>query len=205
MQRSIATFTTTPMHQKIFHRSYCGNCRSWVVKCPTCGNNSCNGGRGKLPNVEQRIKEAVADGWTIAIASNQGGREAINPETGKPYHTFDWAFEEMRYTMTLLPDVTIALFAPSFESDGLGRVVECKRTGDGISFNLCASEFIRFRKPEIGMLKMAWECAAGYPTNRSDWKEIVYVGDDRVDAEAAKKARVCFRWADDWREKGIVL
>jgi len=26
---------------------YCGTCKSWFVRCPRCGNNSCNGGYGE--------------------------------------------------------------------------------------------------------------------------------------------------------------
>ena len=26
--------------------SYCSACRSYYIRCPQCGNNSCNGGRG---------------------------------------------------------------------------------------------------------------------------------------------------------------
>ena len=26
---------------------YCGACKSWSILCPSCGNNSCNGGSGK--------------------------------------------------------------------------------------------------------------------------------------------------------------
>lgn len=33
-------------------RAYCYLCCDWMVVCGTCGNNSCNGGYGRLPNGE---------------------------------------------------------------------------------------------------------------------------------------------------------
>lgn len=31
-----------------YKRAYCYLCRDWMVVCKSCGNNSCNGGYGKL-------------------------------------------------------------------------------------------------------------------------------------------------------------
>jgi len=32
---------------------WCGLCKAYYVTCPKCGNNSCNGGYGILPNGEK--------------------------------------------------------------------------------------------------------------------------------------------------------
>lgn len=30
--------------------AFCPSCKRWMIRCGKCGNNTCNGGYGTLPN-----------------------------------------------------------------------------------------------------------------------------------------------------------
>lgn len=172
-----------------------------------------------LPGVKEKIQEAVTDGWTISIASNQGGCEAINPQTGKPYQTIEWALQEMQYTLELLPEVGRALFCPDFAGNycydlsfvgsrlGIDRSVgesatwlltnQWVRTAAGRVPDDLPWQFTEvvspFRKPGGGMLELLMKLYV-------DVTEVLYVGDRPEDEGAAKSAGVKFIWAHDWRQ-----
>ena len=56
--------------------------------------------RGDTAKTCSRLR---ANGWRIAGVTNQGGVEAINPETGNPYKTRSQAIKECEYFMDLAP------------------------------------------------------------------------------------------------------
>lgn len=154
-----------------------------------------------LPGVREKIQEGVKDGWTIAIASNQGGCEAINPATGKPYQTREWAIQEMLSTFELLPEIEYALIAPSFETNGYGEAIEIDCSEGGQYVKHLTNGALRFRKPNPGMIEAIWRRhpIGNQLHSRDDWEEILIVGDRPEDEGAAKAAGVKFVWAHDWR------
>ena len=58
-----------------------------------------------LPGVVEGITAMAADGWLFAIASNQGGVAA-------GYKSLDDAIREIRYCLSLLPQIELGLFCP---------------------------------------------------------------------------------------------
>lgn len=143
-----------------------------------------------LPNVAETIDKYAADGWAMAIVSNQGGVEA-------GYKTLDDAIAEMRYCLGLLPQIPFALFCPDFE----GKV--CWFVTDFVSRE--EQDCVRFlhdkeiplgsyRKPGPGMLI----AASNY--TRIRLQDCLMVGDRDEDQGAAKSAGVEFMWADEWRD-----
>lgn len=146
-----------------------------------------------LPGVEETIARYHADGWTIAIASNQGGCEAIDPATGKPYKTIEDAIEEMAVCLELLPQIKMALFCPDFEGQKCWTV-------SLNSYGLLGATWMKyapFRKPNPGMIYAAWNYCGGF-----DWEaeksKILFVGDRDEDRLAAEAAEVKFLWAEGW-------
>lgn len=150
-----------------------------------------------LPGVAEAIAHYAAEGWTMAIASNQGGVAA-------GHKTLDDAIAEMRYCLRLLrnavPDIRYqhkcpifeALFCPDFQGSYCWSVQwgvkampihEC----EWIPRNLHGE----FRKPSPGMLN--------FFNLRSRWSDSLMAGDRPEDEQAARAARVRFMWADQWR------
>lgn len=133
-----------------------------------------------LPGVLETINRFKKDGWRIAIASNQGGVKA-------GFKTLDEAIKEMRFCLSLLPQIELALFCPD---DGYqcyliegekGDLFECPHMGN-------------FRKPEPGMINYAV-----YRLGGSEEAEVLFVGDRPEDHKAALNAGVSFMDAEEWR------
>ncbi|MEM9945469.1 MAG: hypothetical protein AAF810_05325 [Cyanobacteria bacterium P01_D01_bin.36] len=163
------------------------------------------------------IERYKADGWKIAIASNQGGCEAINAVTSKPYMTKRTAANIMRRCLKLFPEIDRAYFCPNFE--GLGQEIMIVRRplwlwaiheyggfGDPPYYQYA------YRKPECGMLQLAvdqfWEAEwkPWYQDIRDNLHrgrdamaeeylarkvEVLYVGDRPEDEQAASKFAEC--------------
>jgi D-glycero-D-manno-heptose 1,7-bisphosphate phosphatase len=138
-----------------------------------------------LPGVAEAIARYAADGWTMAIASNQGGVAA-------GHKTLDDAIAEMRYCLGLLPQVKYALFCPDFDGFSCWEVSRdsSKEWTTGAK---------SYRKPNPGMIDFA---AAQLYGNRlwRDELEVLFVGDRPEDEQAAQAAGVHFMRAHDWRE-----
>lgn len=168
----------------------------------------------------KRAKDVIAayaaDGWTIMIASNQGGCIAINPETGKPYKTIREAIAEMRYCLSLFPEIDRAYFCP----DG-GNTAYCVARPLWLWFRRWSIQggMKGYRKPQPGMLLKAAEDykasiykdaalrAAAFgidpmsvATSLAHSFRCLYVGDRAEDEQAAESAGIDFVWAEDWRQ-----
>jgi D-glycero-D-manno-heptose 1,7-bisphosphate phosphatase len=105
-----------------------------------------------LPNVKERIAELKQIGATIAIASNQGG-------VASGHKLLESAIEEMRFCMSLLPEIQYGYFCPDFEGRQCYYLNSCLPT-ELIAYPAHskpeAVELIgKFRKPDPGMLLLA--------------------------------------------------
>jgi D-glycero-D-manno-heptose 1,7-bisphosphate phosphatase len=141
-----------------------------------------------FPGVAEKIERYRVQGWGMAIASNQGGCDSIDPQTGKPFKTLDAAIEEMRFAMKLT-GIEKAVFCPRMDGDCMYQVKANDVYHRGMSSYECAG-FVGFRKPDPGML--LWLMAA--------WKyeHVLFVGDRSEDEGAAVGAAVEFQWAKDF-------
>jgi D-glycero-D-manno-heptose 1,7-bisphosphate phosphatase len=133
-----------------------------------------------LPGVAEGIAALAADGWAIAIASNQGGVAA-------GHKSLNDAIAEMQYCLSLLPQIEVAFFCPDFEDNDY---VYVHRNGNTKQFDN-GGKFGGMRKPQPGMIRCLDEYMAA--------SEILFVGDRPEDQQAAKSAGVAFQWADEWR------
>lgn len=93
-----------------------------------------------IDGVADAIAAYAADGWTMAIASNQGGVAA-------GFKTLEQAIAEMKYAMNLT-GINTAYFCPD---DGTTLQIVEKHC-DGIGWGKL---FAPFRKPSAGMLQVA--------------------------------------------------
>ena len=150
---------------------------------PKSGNTfvQCPEDQELIEGVAEAIARYVADGWTLAIASNQGGVAA-------GHKTLDDAIAEMRYAMNLT-GIHIAAIAHSYEDKQYGEFVLITR-------ELCEelTHGDKFRKPNAGMLN--YFCHY-FEVGLSDKK--LMIGDRPEDQGAAQAAGFDFMWAHEWR------
>lgn len=152
-----------------------------------------------LPGVAERIAAMADDGWTIAIASNQGGVAAGHKSPSDEQ-------AEMLYLKSLLPQISLILSCPDFKGELLNELrffsTSIEAPPESLN-NGCHIERFEhwnidgidtFRKPSGGMLE--WAIRRWYPERP---KEVIFVGDRTEDQQAAAAARVRFQWADAWR------
>ena len=148
-----------------------------------------------IEGVADAIARYVADGWTIAIASNQGGVAAF-------HKTLDDAIAEMQFCLRLYKGI-----GPTYGflcADDGSSCIKVERHGgesDGRRFansgrGLWQTHDVPFkgtyRKPSGGMLLLAKEILF----LRVDQK--LMVGDRPEDQGAAKAAGFDFMWAHEW-------
>ena len=156
-----------------------------------------------LPGVAQGITEMVTDGWTIAIASNQGGVVA-------GYKSLNEAIEEMRFAMKLIwpllnwpenlrfrgilcPDSGKTAWAiDAFCSQGNWKQYEVTEPIDSIPR--------QFRKPDAGMI---FEAINSLRFSGENPDSVLFIGDLPEDEQAAAAAGVRFQWADEWRAQHV--
>ena len=140
-----------------------------------------------LPGVERTIAQMASEGYTFAIASNQGGVEA-------GHKTLNDAFAEMRYCLELLPQIDCAYFCPTPPKSSGDHCWQVFRGFErSLSWNILNFGFnTGFRKPNPGMLQLA-VCFG-----KAD--EVLYVGDRDEDKLASEAANIPFQWAHEWRE-----
>lgn len=139
-----------------------------------------------LPGVEDAIARLVADGYKLAIASNQGGVAA-------GYKTLEQAIAEMNYCIELLSNKESfwrAYFCPD-------NGETCWEVFDSGKHRLCPVDTWKgqFRKPNPGMLRQALNSVMVY----SVVTDVLYIGDRHEDEQAAQAAGIPFVWAHDWR------
>ena len=153
----------------------------------------------------QRILEGVIDvldrhreaGWTIAIASNQGGIAA-------GHRSRDSVIKDMSYIMNMT-GIDYSMFAPSYETDGVGLGVQLYIEDRCLIEDPIKSRDGRlFRKPEPGMLLHIKENLRPTGEEEMGWDPIMWdkcymVGDREEDMIAARKAGFTFVWANAWR------
>jgi D-glycero-D-manno-heptose 1,7-bisphosphate phosphatase len=141
-----------------------------------------------IKGVVEGCQSLINAGYTLAIASNQGGVEA-------GHKTLDDAIEEMQYCLQLLAEFDIkidrAMFCPDF--NGLECYVVCdKYVCAPIDLDCWFNNLIgTYRKPGSGMLLLA-------ATNEID--EAWMIGDREEDRLASEAAGYSFLDADDWRK-----
>jgi len=141
-----------------------------------------------LPNVAETIARYREDGWSMAIASNQGGCDSINPKTGKPFKAIDETVIEMRFAMDLT-GIERSAFCPKM--DGYGAYAVSSSDTYYRSLGCCeCKDFVGFRKPDPGML--LWFMAS------DQYDRVLFVGDRIEDQNAAIAAGVEFQWAKDF-------
>ena len=146
-----------------------------------------------LPGVAEAIACYAADGWSMAIASNQGGVAA-------GYKTLEASIAEMKFCLNLLPQIADSVFCPD---DGRTLIL-CDRL-DWLDISKHWEHLGGFRKPDPGMLRYhimtriatLADIRAGYP-QESGYSALM-VGDRLEDAHAAQNAGVAFMDAEEWR------
>lgn len=137
--------------------------------------------QARIDGVSVLLDRYVAEGWTIVIASNQGGIE-------KGYKSLSDVFLEFRYCLELYPQIVEAYFCPNFSGGECWRVWGDCSKAHRIRYN----DGRNYRKPGAGMLQLAIEIHAP--------DEVLYVGDRPEEEEAASAAGVPFMWADEFSE-----
>jgi D-glycero-D-manno-heptose 1,7-bisphosphate phosphatase len=156
-----------------------------------------------LPNVAAKLEAYLLDGWSMAIASNQGGCDSIDPKTGKAYKTVEDAIEEMRYAMELT-GIKQSFFCPDFNGNEC-VYVDCFPNKLGTNFaepiflgkeEVFPQEIGFFRKPSPGMIRAAIENRL--PWSSGGYDRVIFVGDRPEDEGAAIAAGVEFQWAKDF-------
>lgn len=140
-----------------------------------------------IPGVVDALQHYEANGWTLAIATNQGGVAA-------GYKTLEQAKQEVEYCMGLSNNV---FFAAALCPDD-GETAWCwADVGDGVRmWQRWSTKFIsgvkNFRKPGDGMIHLLWDDTLHYD-------QILFVGDRAEDQEAAQSFGCEFKWANEWR------
>lgn len=146
-----------------------------------------------LPGVVDAIERYVADGYTCAIASNQGG-------VASGHKSLEQAIAEMVFCLELIPQIQIAYFCPDFEgkecygveSNGNWHSVFLDNGAFWRTFSAPSPQiFGNCRKPNPGMLQLA--------IAHFNAVEALMVGDRPEDEAAAKNAGIQFLWDFEWR------
>jgi D-glycero-D-manno-heptose 1,7-bisphosphate phosphatase len=145
-----------------------------------------------LPGVLEGLEFCKNQGYVIVGASNQGGCSAINSTTGKPYKTIEDAIAEMKYTLSLIPQLKAIYFCPDFEGINCYKIyrdeIERRLKPDTANYEKC-----NYRKPGAGMLR---DAAIDYGF---DLSQSWMIGDRSEDMEAADNAGCDFMDAETWR------
>ncbi len=171
-----------------------------------------------LPGVAETIERYAADGWTMAIVSNQGGVSA-------GYKTLEDAISEMRHCMGLLPQIETAYFCPNGEPKWwhrlariLGYSTRCVRVPRNAQKEIvyfeshCDEEMvlwtgsqwgrpISYRKPS-GLMPFLAAIESVYPCGTKWPDKILMIGDRPEDQQAAEAANIPFMWAHEWIKTG---
>lgn len=143
-----------------------------------------------IPGVLDLLKQHNADGWTIAVLSNQGGVE-------KGFIDLPDCMRGFQRTMALAEGtISVCWFCPAAypNSGELAFRVEA----DDLA--IWCTEFAShgYRKPNPGM---AYSAALHF--GAADADRIVYVGDRPEDQQMAANAGIEFIDAEVWRNGGL--
>lgn len=145
-----------------------------------------------LPGVAEGIALLKDDGWTVAIASNQGGVAAGHKSLGN-------AIDEMFFAMRLA-DIELGMAAHSYENE-YGEAIFLDLQDGEQQWRPITNRQRKFRKPSDGMINYLASCMHGNRTWRCGLDDVLFVGDRPEDHQAAAAAGVAFQWADEWREQ----
>ncbi len=147
-----------------------------------------------IAGVEQAIAKLISEGYTLAIASNQG-------EVAAGHKSLQDAIAEMRYAMQLT-GIDQAYFCPDMEGFECYSLDKYRDIPITTSLNGGNYEHLigKYRKPDSGMLELAisrlynsqriWE--------RQPIEETIFIGDRPEDEQAAHNAQIPFIHAKDW-------
>ena len=147
-----------------------------------------------LPGVAEGLAAMDADGYTLAIASNQGG-------VASGHKTLEDCVAEMFYCMKIT-EIPRALAAHSYEEDG-GAVLSFDLHEIAPHWGELTKAKRKFRKPASGMIDAIASRVLGHRLWHSAFEEILFVGDRPEDEQAAAAAGVKFMWADAWRSQNL--
>lgn len=139
-----------------------------------------------IPGVAEALAWYRADGWVMAIASNQGG-------VASGHKTLGSAIDEMFFAMRLT-GIDAAMAAHSYENE-YGEAIFLRTMDQETYWRPVSLKAARFRKPGHGMISYLSEqlycCSTSY-------EQILFVGDRPEDEGAARSGGVEFCWALDW-------
>ena len=145
-----------------------------------------------IPGVKEALSGYKQMGWSLAIASNQGG-------VASSHKTLNSALDEMIYAMEMT-GIEYAMFAHSYERRGYGEAVFVDRTDGGLFWKVVKNVHSRFRKPAGGMID--YLCTRMTGINQwNDGRSVLYVGDRPEDEGAASAVKAQFLWAHDWLKR----
>jgi D-glycero-D-manno-heptose 1,7-bisphosphate phosphatase len=144
-----------------------------------------------LPGVADALTRYRADGWVMAVASNQGG-------VASQHKTLGSAIDEMFFAMRLT-SIEVAMAAHSYENQ-YGEALFLDLTDGGMQWKSVTNRQTKFRKPNNGMIRYLATrifCASNWQAMPKTF-EVLFVGDRPEDEGAANAAGVDFMWASDW-------
>lgn len=131
---------------------------------------------------------ALGETWDLVAVHNAGSVNTYNKETGKMFQTLEEAIAQERYTLKLIRAIRpIKAIYICPQAKGVGTK-SIKITSTRIS-NFTG---VGYRLPLPGMIALAIKAYSSRET------EILYVGDDESDEEAAAYLNIPFKWAEDW-------
>ena len=141
-----------------------------------------------IPGVKTAI-EKYKETHFMVLASNQGGISEGFKTVEDTVKQLDWVCSEL--------GIRHALFAPDYEEiTPVSRSYYVAFIPEPV-LHIAESPYIKFRKPEPGMILAAKQLAMGL----IELEDTLFVGDMESDRLAAKNAGVKFMWAKDWRKE----
>lgn len=142
-----------------------------------------------IPESTQALQHLKSQGWTILGVSNQKG-------VSLGHKTLARCIEEMKYTLTLIPELTCIYFCPD-EGKTLIQVTPDKVT-KFISENEGSRDY-NFRKPNFGMITHVLK-----PITTHDLRCIM-IGDRECDRLCASYASIPFIPVSEFQEMYLEL
>lgn len=172
------------------HKLLIANCNNTLRE-----SISSPGGYINSPFDQQLIQGAIKslknldESWDLVAVHNDGGVTTYNKDTGKMFKSVEDSIIEQRYTLKLIRAIRPikAIFVcPDAKGDGstalkITSTRNTRLTGGG------------YRLPNARMVQQA---IATYTNTKNE--EILYVGDDDTDLEAAQSLKIPFQWAYQW-------
>jgi D-glycero-D-manno-heptose 1,7-bisphosphate phosphatase len=151
-----------------------------------------------IPRVADILKLYRQTGWTIAIATNQGGVAA-------GYKSLNEAIDELKFCLSLCyPCVSLGLLCPDAGNICWGVAAEGgpRETWRSPNWQHWQIPYkLQYRKPGPGMLIAAKELLN--PFSNEGFEQVLFVGDQNTDQESAAAAGVNFMWSDQWLQQSI--